>query len=266
MGRKPSMFSKNYRRELKQRKIKNTLIIVCIIVSVGGVVISYDKGSVYVKNYFAKYGKNSEMSDTSEKKDEIVPVVDSLEEQKETKEQENLSTFEVKLNSGKSVVITLKKVENKKLVETVESVEGIKSSISPSKEKVLILDQENQEIYIVDNLETITVITNSKYVATTNEVFTKEAVLQYNPSYKWVDSAEFIDDTYVAYSSELPWINEEGSKYLWIVNTVDNKHRGYYSITGREMTFGAVTEAGVTVLVDNREVVVNAQGKIVNDK
>jgi len=259
------MFSKNYRRELKQRRIKHSLIIVCIIVLVGGVVISYDKGSVYVKNHLMKYGNNSEMSDTGKSKDETVPVVDNLEVEEDANEQENLSTFEAKLSSGKSIVITLKEEENKKLVEKVESVEGIKSSISPSKEKVLILDKETQDIYIVDNLETITAITNSEYVATTNEVFTKETVLQYNKDYKWVDSAEFIDDTYVAYSSELPWINEEGYKYLWIVNTADNNHRGYFSITGKEMAFGPIIDEGITVLVDNREVVVNAQGKIIND-
>lgn len=271
MRRKPSMFSKNYRRELKRRRIKRLLILAVIIVLIGGAVISYDKGLILVKNYFTKDGNNSGVEHTDNNSNE---TDEHSEADKEAENlpgdneevKDNLVTFEAKLNSGKSLVITLKDENNKKVMANLQCPEGVKGSISPSMEKALILDEETQDIYIVDNGENIKNVTNPQYVATTKDVFTKDSVLQFNPSYKWVDEAAFVDDTYVAYSSELPWINGESTKYLWIVNTDDNSHRGYYSITGKTMSFGMVTFEGVTVKVDNRELVVNSQGKIVTER
>ncbi len=265
MSRKPSMFSKNYRKELKQRKIRRIVLLVGVILIVGGAVIFFDTGKVLVKDYLAKGDKNS-VIDTAREEDEDIeqPSVTEKELEVNNEEKSNV-TFEAKLISGKSVLVEIKEDNNKKVISNIQCTEAIKGSISPSSEKCLIIDEATQDIYIVDTTQEVKNITNEQYIATTKEVFTKESVLQYTPDYKWVEDAAFIDDTYVAYSSQLPWINEGGARYLWIVNINDNTHKGYYNIKGTSFRFGETKTDGITIEIDGRTIVVNSQGKIVSN-
>ena len=54
MGRKPSMFSKDYRRQLKLRRIKYIVIflVVVIIIGVGGLVITNKDSILAIKKFF----------------------------------------------------------------------------------------------------------------------------------------------------------------------------------------------------------------------
>lgn len=264
MSRKPSMFSKNYRKELKQRKIRRIVLLVGVILIVGGTVIFFDTGKVLVKNYFVKDGEDSVIDTPQE--DESVEQPSAKEKELEVNNEEKPNvTFEAKLISGKSVLVEIKEDNNKKVISNIQCPEAIKGSISPSSEKCLIIDEATQDIYIVDTTQEVKNITNAQYIATTKEVFTKESVLQYTPDYKWVEEAAFIDDTYVAYSSQLPWINEGGARYLWVVNINDNTHKGYYNIKGTSFKFGETKADGITIEIDGRTIVVNSQGKIVSN-
>ena len=268
MRRKPSMFSKNYRKELKQRRIKRMVLLATVIVVIGIAIISYNKGDVLVKNYFSRDGKNSPLNEEAEgKTDELSENITGEGEKgpiEESNEENSEITFEAKLNSGKSVVVELKDQENKKIISNIICPESVTGVISKTSEKGLIIDEGTQDIYIVDTSEQLISITNPQYIATSNEIFTKESVLQYNPSYKWVERAAFIDDTYVAYSSQLPWINEGGDRYLWIVNINDKTHRGYYNIKGKDFRFGEATSEGINIEIDGKSLVVNSQGKVVS--
>lgn len=264
MRRKPSMFSKNYRKELKQRKIRRIVLLFGAVLIIGGIAFSYDKGSVLVKNYFAENKKDSVIEKDNEENENEETVV--LEEQNEDATQEDiLETFEVKLNSGKGVLVELKDDNNKKVISNMQCPEEVKGIISPTAEKGLLLDESTQDIYIVDTAQQMKNVTNSQYIATNKEVFFKESVLQYNPQYKWVEGAAFIDETHVAYSSQLPWINEGGERYLWIVNIEDNTHKGYYNIKGSTFRFGETKPEGVTIEIDGRTIVVNSLGKVVSN-
>lgn len=264
MSRKPSMFSKNYRKELRRRKIRRIVLVVGVILIVGGTVISFDKGKALVKNYFTKDSEDS-VIDAAEENESIEQPLEK-EKELEVKNEENSNvTFEAKLNSGKSVLVEIKEDNNKKVISNIQCPEAIKGSISPSSEKCLIIDEATQDIYIVDTSQEVKNITNQQYIATTKEVFTKESVLQYTPGYKWVEGAAFIDDTYVAYSSQLPWINEGGARYLWIVNINDNTHKGYFNIKGNSFRFGETKAEGITIEIDGRTIVVNSQGNVVTN-
>ena len=262
MGRKPSMFSKNYRKELKLRKIKRTILVLVLILT-SGIIIFYNKELKDVGRSLVFKDKNENKKELPEEKESLDN--EQLGEVELTSVKDKISSFEIVLDSGDKGIVTTEIVEGKNLIKEVTFENKIKSSISPSKEKALIVDELNQNIYIVDTLKNLINITNPKYVASgSNDVYTKDEVLKYNPEYKWIENAQFIDETHVAYSSQLPWINDENFKYLWVFDINENIHKGYYSIKGKSMEFGSVTENGVEVFLDNSKLIINSQGKISN--
>lgn len=262
VSRKPSMFSKNYRKELKQRKIRRIVLMVGAILIIGVTVISFDKGKSIFENYVVK---NSKGNIVDKEKGEEVEQPELNETEVPVEEEKSSVSFEAKLISGKSVLVELKEDNNKKVISNIQCPEAVKGIISPSLEKGLIIDEATQDIYIVDTSQGLKNVTNQQYISTTNDTYTKDSVLQYTPGYKWVEGAAFIDDSHVAYSSQLPWINEGGDRYLWIVNIDDNSHNGYYNIKGNSFTFGETKNDRVSIDVDGRVIEVNSQGKIVTN-
>ncbi|MEG1256940.1 hypothetical protein [Clostridium sp.] len=255
MRKKPSMFSKDYRRKLKLRRIKymTILVFLIIIIVLGGTLISSNKGFSYIRSLFSQ--------NDSEK--EINMPVENENEEKIIEEEPNITTFEAILKSGKKIVINYEEIDGKRKFSIIENESEVQCNLSPSQERVLILDRTAQDMYLVNLDEELVNITNSQYVATTNEIFKKDDVLNYNPSYKWIESAQFIDDTHIAYTSGLPWINDTGDRYLWIFNLEDGKHTGYFNIKGKEVTFGQITNVGIAVSVDGKQFTVDKDGKIV---
>lgn len=266
MRKKPSMFSKNYRKELKKRRIKRIALLIVALTMVVLTITSYDKGKNLVKNYFQKnYTDDIEHEDNLEDKEGHKTSEDQQREEGEETEEEKMTiTYEAKLESGKLIVIEYENENSKKIVSNIILPERTSASISPSKEKVLLIDEDTQDIYIVENSEEVINITNPQYISTNNEVFTKESVIQYNPSYKWIQGAGFIDDTHIAYGSQLPWINGNGELYLWSVNLSDKTHLGHYNIKGSNIEFEETVSEGIRIKVDDKILIVNSQGKIVS--
>lgn len=262
MRKKPSMFSKDYRRQLKLRRIKYIIIFLVTIVVIGvtGLVVTNKEGIVAIKNFFIKESivDNNHESEENKNKTEESSEGESVPEEKSTK-----TYSDIVLKSGKKVTINYEEKDQVKKINTIDSDSQVKCSISPSQEMILILDKEAQDMYILNSKEKLINITNEQYVSTTNEVFKKENVLKYNPSYKWVESAQFIDNTHVAYSSSLPWINNSDDRYLWVYNMENNTHNGYYNVKGKTFEVGQITDKGLTLSIDDKEIVVDKDGKIV---
>jgi len=262
VGKKPSMFSKDYRRQLKLRRIKYMVVflIVVIIIGISGLVISSKEGILAIKNFFVsqspKENNNESINNENDNKE-------NLENENIVEEKPIKTSSEIVLQSGKKVTANYEEKDGVKRISTIDSEAQVKYSISPSQEMILILDEQAQDMYILNSKEELTNITNQQYVSTSNEVFKKENVLSYNPSYKWVESAQFIDNTHVAYSSSLPWLNNSDDRYLWIFNMENNKHQGYYNVKGKTFQVGQITEKGLTIFLDGKEIIVDKDGKIV---
>ncbi len=253
MSKKPSMFSKDYRRQLKLRRIKYMIIFLIIIMVIGitGLVFTNREGIVAIKNFFIK----ERTEDNNHKSEENKNKTEENSEEESVLEEKSTKTYsDIVLKSGKKVTINYEEKDQVKKINTIDS---------DSQEVILILDKEAQDMYIVNSKEKLINITNEQYVSTTNEVFNKENVLKYNPSYKWVESAQFIDNTHIAYSSSLPWINNSDDKYLWIYNMESNTHRGYYNVKGKTFEVGQITDKGLTISLDNKEIIVDKNGKII---
>ncbi len=262
MGRKPSMFSKDYRRKLKLRRIKyvTILLVIVIIVGISGLVFTNRDGIVAIKSLFVRQNLKDNNDESMNNENES----ESEENPKEIVEENSIQTSsEVVLQSGKKVTVNYEEKGGVVRISTIDSESQVKCSLSPSQEMILILDKEAQDIYILNSEGKLINITNQQYVSTTNEVFKKENILNNNPSYNWVESAQFIDNTHIAYSSSLPWINNGDDRYLWIFNIENNSHKVYYSIKGKSFEVREITDKGLMIFLDNKEIVVDKDGKIV---
>lgn len=266
MNRKPSMFSKNYRKELKQRRIRRVTLSISVLLIVGGAIFIFNHEGFSIKGYFAKDDSENIIETSEEVKDKNSQgTVAEKENTEENESSYKTEAFEVNLNANKTVTVELNEYNDKKTISKLQCPDKVLGKISPSQEKGLIIDTESQDIYIVDISKEIKNITNQQYISTDNQVFTKETVLQYNKDYKWLDDAGFINETHIGYSSQLPWINEDGLRYLWIVNINDNTHKGYYNVNGREFKFVGNESEGGVIDIDGKTVLVNENGQIVSN-
>lgn len=264
MSRKPSIFSKNYQKRIRRRKRRYiTLIVVVIVIFALGITFFYKGDSLQgIKEFFNKENSqvegNEGTGNAPESPNEDGTTVTPEKEEKES----SIENYEVTLESGEKIKVTYKISDEGKKIQIVDSGLNIKSYVSPSQKKLLILNEEKQDIFILNEDRKLLKITNPKYVSTENQTFTKESVLSFNPSYKWISGASFIDDNHVAYASALPWINEGEDLYLWIVDLSTGIHKGYYNIKGKNFVFKEAVENGLTIQVDGKDMIVNGSGSV----
>lgn len=263
VSRKPSIFSKNYQKKIRRRKIRYvTLIVVVIVIFALGITLFYKGDSLQgIKEFFNKENSQVEGNKGTDNEPQSPNEEGTSETPKEDKES-SIENYEVALESGEKIKVTYKISNDEKKIQIVDSGLNIKGYVSPSQKKLLILNEEKQDIFILNEERELIKITNPQYVSTDNQTFTKESVLSFNPSYKWISGASFIDDNHVAYASALPWINEGENLYLWIVDLSTGIHKGYYNIKGKDFVFKEAVEKGLTIQVDGKDMIVNSSGSI----
>lgn len=268
MSRKPSIFSKNYQKKIRRRRMRYmTLIIAAILICGVSIAVLFNRGDFQsLKGILMKNTSNAEadeVDDPNSENNNQGEEPGAEENEKDVIVENPAESYEAVLDSGKKVKITYKVMDNHRKIQVVDSDLNVKSYISPSQNSVLMLDEEVQDIFILNEENKLTKITNPQYVSTDKQVFSKESVLSYTPNYRWIDGASFIDDTHVAYSSALPWINEGENLYLWIVDLGTGIHQGYYNVKGREFIFKETTESGLNIEVDGKNITINNQGIVV---
>lgn len=262
MGRKPSMFSRNYQRQMRKRRIKYISIAVIVVIVLAGILIaaSFDTIGSNIRNVF--YFTKEKSSIKEEQNEEPVVEKENSEKEEQAVTAQKEESFEVTLESKKAVKVVYIVDGETMYLKEVKGDDKITSNISPSKGKVILTDKATQDIYLIDINKSISKVTKKDYVSTKKQTFTKESVLNQIPNYIWVDSATFIDDTHIAYISNLPWINNSGIKYLWIYNVTTGEHSGYYNIKGSNFQLGPITEKGLTLNIDNNITYIDVNGNI----
>lgn len=275
---KPSIFSKDYDRRMQRRK-KGIWAGIIIILLLAVAVFAYGNfgkviNRINIKSIFNKdtgiYKINNKKQAVSKKKD----TNKKKEEKKNTESTNTASTntntppavtgYDVTLSNGSVKAIYDASSGTKKFTGISPSTSQAKYSINPSGSGIVILDPQNQNLTYVDINGNVSDITKKNYISTSNSEFDKDTILKGNPSYVWCSSPAFIDDTTVAYVSQLPYFNSQTTKYVWSVD-VSNKdnHICYDALKGQNISFGAVTsDKGITVTVDGNVKYLSAKGQI----
>lgn len=254
---KPSIFSKDYQKKMRRRKIRIALSVIVVIVIAAAGVAAF-KGQLTwntkkpIKEVTQKNENKTEdkTEDKTENKGDQQPVA--------VKEE----GIELKLSDGTVLKAMYQEEGSKKVFKYLAPKErDIYYNINPSGNKMVVYDKEVQNIILVDTNGTITDITNQSYTSTSGAVITKKDVLSRNSSYIWCDSPKFVDDLKVVYISQLPWLNKT-TKYLWMVDVETKQNTYVQSISGESIKFGDLEGKGLKVILENNILYLMANGQV----
>lgn len=262
MGRKkPSMFSKNYQKQMKKRRRRYILLILACAFFVGG-------GILYATSIKDKVTNIMAVNDEKKKNSSN----ESNEELSKDKEETNkeVESAESKVEKLKEVVVN---IENKNVKIQVENESGniisfdvdksIEGDVSPNKHNLLLIEKTSQNAYIINNEGKVKDVTRKEYVSTEGEVFTKESVMENNQGYLWMGTPKFVSDDTIVYTSYLPWISSENNQYIWSSNINTLEQKPYYELVGKDVKFGGVESKGIAINIDGKVVYLNSKGEIV---
>ncbi|MGH4052095.1 MAG: hypothetical protein ACREVX_12240 [Clostridium sp.] len=283
--KKPSIFSKNYDKEIKKRKKIIILLIIMPIVGLGIFLIT-DFNSLLDKGISMKNGINNillnKSDDTKEeiqvKKEEQVKAAQVKKEQEEVaqkqasaektepaKEEDTTKNeiFVATLSDGQKINIEYSKTGTEKNIVGVSNAKEISYDISPNKKAIVVQNMKNQDMLYVNVNETTKDITKKVYVSSKKVPFTKQEKMIKTPDYVWSITPKFIDEDNIAYVSELPWMNEKKLQYIWKVNLKNNKHVQVNRSSGKKIIFQNIESKGLAANIDGNVVYITPLGKII---
>lgn len=254
---KPSIFSRDYEKQMKKRKKRIAFTIFVAIIAGVFVTVSM-KGAV--KNLSKDEGK-VKSSITTDKNNVKSTESKKLEatEQEKTKKTE---AYDIQLSNGKTVSAVYETKNNDKVFKNITPAESnTVYNISPSGKNMIVFDEKVQSIILIDINGNKQDVTNPQYTSTSGDVIEKNAQLSSQPNYIWCSSPRFIDDNTIAYISQLPWLGRT-TKYVWIENLKDKSNVMVQEIQGEELKLDGLTDKGLTVIEDGKTVFLKADGSI----
>lgn len=276
---KPSIFSKDYEKEMKRRRKKIFLLIIVPIIGLTIFLIT-DFNAILNKGISMKLGinnillnkskdnikdKENKVAEVQNKKEETVKPQSNAEKPK-TQQTEVIAKneiFLVSLSDGQKISVEYSVRGTEKNIKGVSNAKDISYDISPSKKSIVIQSKKNQDLLYYDVNKISKDITKKAYMSSKDETFPKEDQLKKHPNYLWSITPKFIDEDNIAYVSELPWINEKAVQYIWKVNLKNNVHMQIKPASGKSITFRNITSKGLETLIDGNVVYVTSLGKVV---
>ena len=275
---KPSIFSKDYEKAMKKRKMKIFLLIIVPIIGLTIFLITdfnvlLNKG-ISVKNGISNIllNKSKDNIKEVEKEVEVPKKVDEVLKPQPTAEEPKVSQsetiadteiFVVSLSDGQKISVEYEVKGTEKNIKGVSNAKDISYDISPSKKSMVIQSTKNQDLLYLDANRVARDITKKAHTSSKGEIFSKEEQLKNHPKYIWSLTPKFIDEYSIAYVSELPWINEKAVQYIWKVNLKDNLHMQVKLVSGENIIFKNTTPKGLETYIDGDAVYVTSLGKTI---
>lgn len=262
---KPSIFSKDYERKMKRRKIAIILsIVVAIILFLGAWFMGKGKSFISSKkdNVLDNKRVNNDKQTNKNVNTNNNTSINNNEE-KVSKEEKKPEGYEIKLSNGQNIKIIYEEENNDKKFKYIYPLDSkVKYDISPSNKKAIIYDDKVQKVIYIDINGKTSDVTNRTYTSTNGSVtINHDEFIKARPDYIWCDMPKFIDENNIAYISQLPWLDKT-TKYVWIFNIPNNTHTNIQSVYGEEVTIDKLNEKGLKVLVDGKTLFLNANGGV----
>ena len=265
--RKPSIFSRDYERQMRKRRKRIAIISVLGVLFIGILFFKIAMNSINMETLRSKVqnwideDKNIVQDDATNIEPESTQVESTQEETPKVPESK---TMDLIVRDG--IVLKAEYEENNGIVK-FKGIKDVPSNIyytlNPDKNLILTIDEsQNMKIFNVSAKEVN--ITKDKYVAPNGEVFNKASVLQTYSGYLWNVEGKFITNTKVAYISNVPYFGYDLNKYIWIVDLNDNSHKTLWNSKGKEIKFGEIKEKGLEAIIDGNVKYINSNGELIN--
>ncbi|GAA0125789.1 hypothetical protein UT300019_16910 [Clostridium sp. CTA-19] len=265
MGRrKPSMFSKNYEKQMKKIKRRKYIILILACAFLVGAIIFL---STPIKDKVANIVKSninvSKDENKDENKDDVVKENDDSNKNvsKEDSPQNEKELIKDVLIEGKK--LKLKLDSKKEKIISFEGIESLKGDVSPNGKNIVILNKDSQNMYLVDWNGNIKDVTQKEYISDENISFSKDKVISENQDYIWADNPKFINNNLIAYTSYLPWVISEKNQYIWTLDINSLNRNPHYEIYGKNIKMGNIQEKGLVINIDDKVLFIDSQGNII---
>lgn len=262
---KPSIFSRDYEKRMRKRKIKIFSIIGIILIITGVLLYHFkikdmDFGDLRNKLQAWVDSDNTSENQEPENQEPIVEDIKPVEPEK--------TYLELELPNKEKIKCEYITEDEEKLLKSIEVPKGYSYDISPNKKEVVILSN-NQDMYLGnidgDNGYKAIDITKKQYISSSGDKFLKEDRLEKDKDYIWHKSPKFIDDDTIIYVSKLPYFGASAKKeYAWIYNIDSKTEKIIWKLAGEKVSIGKLdTNKGIIVNIDGNNFTVNNKGIIV---
>ncbi|MBE6053689.1 MAG: hypothetical protein E7212_07210 [Clostridium sartagoforme] len=265
--RKPSIFSRDYERQMRKRRKKIAIISVFAVLVIGILFFKIAMSSINVETLRNKV-QNWIDEDKKDVEDDIVQIEEDKEQedttQEETPKEPESKTMDLIVKDG--IILKAEYEENNggiKFKGIKDVPTNIYYTLNPDKNLVLTID-ENQDMKIFNVEAKEANISKDTYTAPNGEKFNKASILQTYNGYIWNKDAKFITNTKLVYISNVPYFGYDLNKYIWVVDLNDSSHKTLWNSKGKEISFGEIKEKGLEVTIDGNVKYVNSNGELIN--
>ena len=256
---KPSIFSKDYEKRMKKRRRRIVLGVIFAIIVV--LVIAFNTGFKDID--FSNLKEKMQAWVDSDKPQEELDETELKEDTVDIPKEEEKKYLDITIADGVILKAEYEEVEGKKAFVNVEPLEGMTFNISPSKDKIVINDKD-QNVKVIGIDGSITDITKTAYISQSGVSYPKAQILAQTPTYIWQTQAKFIDENKIAYVSELPYFGNNGTKkYIWLYDLTTKSDKCIWSLVGNDVVVGDIVEGkGITISVNGLVYYLNSEGAV----
>lgn len=278
---RPSIFSREYKRKMRARKIKVGFLIAAISIAT----ISFFS-RVYIKMWLndnidtvnvghidAKsllIGKDKEQMQQETKVDKKEPDNKSANIKKSDDIIPNKSEaiekfYEINLSEGKIVKVIYDETSEGKKIKYVSGDSNPYYNISPLGKNAVIYESDTQTMMLVTSDGVNKDITKQNYIASDGSVFFRENEIKKNPSYIWCTTPKFINEENIIYISQLPWFGKT-EKYIWKIEISDLNHSNIITNAYENIKFDKLSDKGLIVELDGKIKLISQDGKLLENQ
>lgn len=271
--RRPSMFSSTYRKQVRQRRINVTLMIL-ILVSIGYYGAKYycNKNDIklinnisiskYIPNIkFPKISLGNKVDKNKDKKKDNTPKEQPNDNAQNVNKEEETKFFEYKANDNTSIKIlyTLKNGE----VELVGLPKGTDAffDVSADKKFIVFEDKVSMSIVSCNQLGEFKSIEKKSYTAKSSEVILKKNnILKKYPDYKWAVKPMLLKDGKLVYLSHLPFVKKVNPLYVWVTDINGSFYKYLGPLTTDDLTkitFTHLEDGSIKILSEDKTYTIN---------
>lgn len=259
--RKPSIFSRDYEKQIRKRKRVIIIISIIALLLVGMVTVKFTAKAF---DFTGIKGKIQQWIDGDTSDNNIIEDVPNLEPIPEVPIETVAKTMDLKVDGSRILKMEYEDVNGViKFKDAKDVPSGIEYDISPSKELVLITD-DKQNIKVFNTKGEENNVTKDSYIAPNGEVFKKEVVQSTYQDYLWHKNAKFVNDKKIVYKTNMPYFGYGLSQYLWIIDLENKSETTLWQSKGNDIIIGEIKEKGLEVTIDGNVKYINNDNNLVN--
>lgn len=219
---KPSIFSSNYKKQQKRRKLNITLIILIIIsAAYFGIKFYMNKNNIKISIFEKKKASQSEVTKTNTNSSKTAAKTKvNTKANTNNSSSAQKSSYEYKMQDGKTLKLEYAVSDSQKqFVDLVDESGTASYDISSDKQFIVFDDRQSNDIILCDINGNFKKVTDPDYTSkSTGNTYKKDEILKYNTSYIWAAKPHFTNDKRIVYVSSLPYFKKAGQLYLWVMS------------------------------------------------